>query len=335
MHMNKPLVSIIVPIYNVEKYLQDCIDSLVRQDYPAIEILLIDDGSTDSSSSICKDYANCYNNIFYYHKQNGGLSSARNYGIEKSIGKYIIFIDSDDYLIVDSAISSLIESVLVLGVDILRYEYKAVDENGEFLYVRDVSKKVFLQGKVLSNFSMVRNAIAGEWFAWLYVIKSDVIKNLRFDESRRFQEDIDFYVRLFALRSLKCGYVSNRCYAYRKRRHSLTSTHKIVNLRDSFALSDVFYETSRNIKDNNLRDLYLFYSIMMYYWTLQTLAAVPYYDNREDIIKELELDALHNRVLSRLKYASVDWKYRVFIYPKPRTGVMILRLKDKIRALFS
>ena len=92
------LVSIIVPVFNVENYLKECVDSILRQDYADIEILLIDDGSTDNSGKLCDEYAQNYSAITAYHKQNGGLSSARNYGMYKAKGEYYCFIDSDDYI---------------------------------------------------------------------------------------------------------------------------------------------------------------------------------------------------------------------------------------------
>lgn len=92
------LVSVVVPIYNVEQYLERCIDSVLRQTYSNLEIILVDDGSTDNSGSICDKYALEDKRIVVLHKVNGGLSDARNYGIEKAKGKYITFIDSDDYV---------------------------------------------------------------------------------------------------------------------------------------------------------------------------------------------------------------------------------------------
>lgn len=93
---NKDLISIIVPVYNVEKYLENCINSILNQTYNNIEIVLVDDGSTDNSGKICNDYLASDKRIKVIHKKNGGLSSARNAGIDNSNGKYITFIDSDD-----------------------------------------------------------------------------------------------------------------------------------------------------------------------------------------------------------------------------------------------
>lgn len=96
--MNQPLISVIVPIYNVEKYLPRCINSIIHQSYTNLEIILVDDGSPDNCAAICDDYANRDSRIHVIHKKNGGLSDARNIGFEHSTGEYIAFIDSDDYV---------------------------------------------------------------------------------------------------------------------------------------------------------------------------------------------------------------------------------------------
>jgi len=94
----EPLISIIIPVYNVKQYLKKCVDSVIAQTYKNIEIIIVDDGSTDGSSSLCNEIKNDDNRIKVYHKQNGGLSSARNFGIDKAKGEYIGFVDSDDYI---------------------------------------------------------------------------------------------------------------------------------------------------------------------------------------------------------------------------------------------
>ena len=96
--LKKNLISVIVPIFNVGKYLDKCLSSIANQTYKDIEVILIDDGSTDNSSEIAQLFAHKYVNFFYYRKDNGGLSSARNYGLERAVGEFIYFIDSDDWI---------------------------------------------------------------------------------------------------------------------------------------------------------------------------------------------------------------------------------------------
>ena len=96
--MNKELISVIVPVFNVEKYLERCVETIVNQTYKNLEIILVNDGSTDNSGELCDELAKKDNRIKVVHKENGGLSDARNTGERESTGEYIIFIDSDDYI---------------------------------------------------------------------------------------------------------------------------------------------------------------------------------------------------------------------------------------------
>lgn len=96
--MENQLISVIVPVYNVEEYLKQCLDSILEQTFSNYEVILVNDGSTDSSGLICQEYAEKDSRIRYFEKENGGLSDARNYGIEQAQGEYLTFVDSDDFL---------------------------------------------------------------------------------------------------------------------------------------------------------------------------------------------------------------------------------------------
>lgn len=111
-------VSIIVPVYNVEKYLKRCVDSIIEQSYKNLEIILVDDGSKDNSFSICKEYESKDSRVRIFHKENEGLGLTRNYGIEKSTGEYITFVDSDDYLTLD-AVETMVEKAAVTNADVV------------------------------------------------------------------------------------------------------------------------------------------------------------------------------------------------------------------------
>lgn len=121
MNVAKPLVSIIVPIFNVEDYLRECLDSICKQSYQNLEIILVDDGSTDSCNSICDDYSIIDKRINVIHKKNGGLSDARNTGMLYATGKYIYFCDSDDFLR-DDAIEYLVDAAEGSNADIVLFD---------------------------------------------------------------------------------------------------------------------------------------------------------------------------------------------------------------------
>ena len=124
---NNPLVSVIIPVYNVEKYLRQCLDSVLAQTYTKYEVLLIDDGSTDSSADICREYCKKDSRFKLYQKQNGGASSARNLGLENASGDYLFFLDSDDWIDVDS-INKMVHIALHENVDFVFSEAIAFDD---------------------------------------------------------------------------------------------------------------------------------------------------------------------------------------------------------------
>lgn len=120
--------SVIIPVYNVENYLPRCIDSLLAQNYADLEILLIDNGSEDQSGQICEDYANQFANIAAYHIPNKGVGSARNFGLTKSKGEFIYFVDADDYLV--GNLFSDVESQLDSQLDLLVFSYyNSIEKN--------------------------------------------------------------------------------------------------------------------------------------------------------------------------------------------------------------
>ena len=127
------LISIIVPVYNVEKYLEKCVNSIVNQTYKNLEIILVDDGATDSSGKLCDKLAKIDNRIKVYHKENGGLSDARNYGVERATGDYIGFVDSDDYI--DSEMyGKLYEAIKKENVDVAECNLKIIYPDREELF---------------------------------------------------------------------------------------------------------------------------------------------------------------------------------------------------------
>lgn len=127
-------LSIIVPVYNTEKHLEKCFESIISQNTKDIEALIINDGSTDNSELIIKKYTEKYPNIFtYYKKENSGIADTRNYGIEKASGKYIMFLDSDDYI--DVKLFDNVEKYIDKEIDLIKYKLQRVDEKGKLLEI--------------------------------------------------------------------------------------------------------------------------------------------------------------------------------------------------------
>lgn len=321
-----PIISIIVPVYNVEEYLSKCIESVVNQLYRDWELLLVDDGATDSSGEICNQYQHLDRRIKAFHKKNGGISSARNYGMDKALGEYIIFLDADDYWIENNVLSLFIEKLRVGNLDIVRGEYVNVDEKNNRLFTSDQWKEhLNLKEQVLDSYEMMKYVIDGNFFSWLFIFRKSVIDNLRFDENRKFQEDIDFAIKLFS-KKLRCGYLPVQFYAYRQRENSIMSTPRINNLENSFALCDVFYEYAYKVEDKRLTPYYIYRGIMMYYWTLETVASDLYIHQYKKIESSLSLISYRKKVYSWTKQVP-QYHFPIHIYVSPYVGVYLFRLR--------
>ena len=188
---NMPLISVIVPIYNVEKYLKKCIDSIMGQTYKNLEIILVDDGSPDGCPEICDNYAETDSRIKVIHKENGGVSNARNVGIEGSVGEYICFVDSDDWIERD-----------YISVFIERVKKDNTDGAVSNLFFRGFKRTATLN---VNDDILILNAIKEEqkslFFSgtfntpWNKIFKSAVIKenNIKFRENCHFAEDTIFF----------------------------------------------------------------------------------------------------------------------------------------------
>ncbi len=189
--MKKHLISVIIPVYNVEKYLPRCLDSVVAQTYTNLEIILVDDGSTDTSGKICDEYAKRDARIKVIHKQNGGVSSARNAALKICTGQYVGFVDSDDYIERDM-FEYLLNLIISSKADLARCEI--IGKNNLFIKAQAIKSSDALE-KCLPNI-----------YLWNMLFPRDIIANLSFDEDIFFGEDMKFCVEVFAHTNLlTCG----------------------------------------------------------------------------------------------------------------------------------
>ena len=331
--MSNGLVSLIVPVYKAEKYIHQCIDSLLAQTYKNIEVVLVDDGSPDNCGAICDEYAAKDSRIRVFHKENGGPSAARNFGLHQAIGQYVIFQDADDYLIDNEAYLKLITYAVQNNLDILRFDYSIVDKDGNLNMRKSLDKKAHLCGIVFSPAVLVHEAFCGEWFTVLCLIKRTVIGNVRFNPNLTFLEDMDFYARLLASANLRCGYMPEIFYAYCQAGNSLSKSGSDTNFECSFALCDVFAELADFATDQDLSRIYRYNSVMMYYWTLCSVSDVQYYLHRIEIIHKYGIKDVHRRTLRRLNKVKGIGKYLLFIIPSPTIALSLLRLKTRIVVL--
>ena len=325
-------VSVIVPVYNAEQYLDECILSVRNQTFSDWELLLVNDGSKDKSGEMCDRYSAEDNRIKAIHKVNSGVSATRNVGLDAAQGEYVIFLDADDYWYNLSFLEELVALAEENDLDIIRGEYKAVTENGEDLFKREVSaSRAGCVKKVIDSAAFIREAIDGEFFLVLSLFKREVIGDLRLNEGQIFLEDMRFYSQLLQ-RQMRCMYVPIYFYAYRKNTSSASFRIDIRKLADSFGMCEFFHTCSESVSDSSLKAFYDYYSVMMYCWTLETVALDGYFQKRRSIIEELGLNNLYRKVQSWKTASKVRVKSPYFT-AKPKCGVMLFRLMDKIRAV--
>lgn len=193
--MKNDLISIIVPVYKVEKYLDKCVDSVVNQTYKNLEIILVDDGSPDNCPQMCDDWARKDKRIKVIHKENGGQGSARNLALDKISGKYVCFVDSDDW--VDSNyIELLYNAITKFDADVSICGYKEVFENISKTKIRSIvsNEKLINDNSLFQNTYNNQNAYC--LAPWNKLYKSFIFKDLRFPKIRMY-EDSAIYLDIF------------------------------------------------------------------------------------------------------------------------------------------
>ena len=327
-----PLISVIVPVHNAEKYLCRCIDSILAQTFTNFEVLLIDDGSSDRSGSICDEYAASDQRIRTFHKENGGVSSARNLGLDSAIGEWIVFVDADDYWIEDTALALLYDIAKRHNLDIARGEYVSVDAEENVIHTQDYASKQAFGDKLLERNVFLDNVVCGEFFLVLCLIKHKAIGGLRFDERQIFLEDMKFYMQLL-MHSPRCGFLPVTFYAYRKHTSSASITVNAKKIVDSFEMCDFFWSLSDNCIDLEMVSYCRGYAIKMYYWTLQTLSEDPYYKQFDDISSQIHLERLHRetKVRRSLMVIHFGWKIDFILRLSPKSAVRAFRIYSKLR----
>ena len=220
---NKPLLSVIVPVYNVEKYLPACVESIQAQTMKDLEIILVDDGSPDGCPALCEKLAQKDTRIRVIHKENGGLASARNAGLGQARGKYLSFIDSDDRIPAD-----LFEKALV------PFEQEEIDLVGfgiEEVWPEKSVPLTFPEGKMAPE-TAISHLLRGDGqvrsFAWNKLYRKEALKGLRFDEKLRYGEDTPFVFEALA-RSGGYYQLNEPRYLYIRRDDSLIGTEYAPN----------------------------------------------------------------------------------------------------------
>lgn len=202
-----PLVSVIVPVYNVARYVKKCINSLTEQAYKKLEIIVVDDGATDNSGEICDELAKHDKRITVYHKMNGGLSRARNFGIKKATGKYICLVDSDDYVKKDF-VRKLVYKAEIKNADIVVCSY-----NEQFLFARMMTG----EDAAIRLLTKQENV---DIVAWNKMYRRELFDKIQYPEGENYEDTLTTY-KLYT-EAKNVAYIGDSLYEYVERDDSIT-----------------------------------------------------------------------------------------------------------------
>ena len=252
-------VSIIIPVYGVEKYVERCLKSIINQTLKDIEIIIVNDDSKDNSMRICERYANIDKRIKIYNKQNEGLGLTRNYGIEKANSKYIAFLDSDDYVDEDYY-EKLYDKIMKENADVCFSSKKRVDNYGNIIMDNDIFLKdeVYDSKDILDcmlSYSPMNNYKKISMSSWRAVYNIDIIKkfDIRFVSERKYISEDFLFTIDYMFHSKTATFVNDTYHYYCYNGASLTNSYK----RDRFEKSLVFVdELKRKLKEYNLISKY-------------------------------------------------------------------------------
>lgn len=228
--MKKIILSVVIPVYNVEKYLAECVESV--RGFPQTEIILVDDGSTDDSGKICDSYTD--SNIFVIHQQNEGLSSARNIGLQYAQGKYVFFVDSDDYVVDMKAILEFLswadcEILLFDGIGEDYYTHKGLRENVHYTGISCITTQLRKCGDYPTT-------------VWLGIYRREyLLRNHLYFEKGLLHED-ELWTQKVLIHAKDIGYLPRKLYFYRQREHSITDTAGKKNLSDLICIFGELFE---------------------------------------------------------------------------------------------
>ncbi len=248
-------VSVIVPVYKVEQYISKCLDSLVNQTLEDMEIIVVNDGSPDNSEKIIKDYAKKYKNIKYLKKENGGLSSARNFGLKHATGEYIGFVDSDDY--VDKRMYQMMyEKAIEVSADLVVCDLNYVYEDKEEKAYSNIKTDTTDIKSIMNNIYPA---------AWNKLYKKELFDNEVYFKEGVWYEDVEFIYRLLPYVN-KIGVVHKHFYKYIQRENSIIRTidKRLYNYIDNWNGILEFYKK---------RDLYISYEKELEYSYVRYLYA--------------------------------------------------------------
>lgn len=297
--------SIIVPVYNIECYVEECIDSIIAQKYKNYELIIINDGSSDNSGFKIDKYKN-YENVRIFNKTNGGASDARNFGIKKAKGEYLMFLDGDDYLSGDDCLLELEKQIIKSKADIIQYKmlyfYNKTKKTREF---HDIN---YVSGEILNGFNKLNRDGRVSISACDKIVKKDlIVKNRIFFEKGIFSEDIDWSLAVY-LKVKTIAILNKSIYVYRQQRtDSITNKNSEKRSKDLLYIINKWYNYNySSIQIKNTYYNYLSYQLLI----LKVISKKTFFTQEElKVLQNLEKKLLNYddnyKVKKYVKYSNV------------------------------
>ena len=306
-------ISIIIPIYNVEAFVRECLESVEAQRFSSYEVIMINDGSTDASAKIAQEYADRHVNWQLIHKENGGLSSARNAGITLAKGEYVCFIDSDDYIDSDY-LQKLYEAACVYNANMVIADYHEVNCAGQDLQ-QNKGVELYQQGivervKILNALTYVGGChfATAVVVAWNKLIKTEIMKNFVYQEGVLHEDE--FLIMPLLLACDRVAWIRDDVYAYRQREGSIMQDEKLavrhLQVLDAFEERIRLSQAVGNEELTRKLKMAYFWDIEVWYYFMRTKYKLPWYKLYGFFSKRM-WGALY-------KYGDIWWKRQIVKY---------------------
>lgn len=279
--MNSIKFSIVIPVYNVKEYLKKCLDSILNQTYQNFELIVVDDGSTDESKDICDEYVKKDDRIKVFHKKNGGLSDARNYGVKHTDGDYLLFIDSDDY-IEKLLLDKLNKCLLSSKVDIIRFGLNIVDENYQLKY-----ESIEIECIDEKPNNLIDKLISTKFLepACFYCYNLDFFKKNKFKyEKGKIHEDYGL-TPLILCKANSMSWINYNAYNYLQRSGSIVNTNDDKKNRQK--ASDMLFHYDNFLSKCDFNNI--MYKKMLCYLSESLICKAKYLSKNDYILFKKEL----------------------------------------------
>lgn len=318
--------SFIIPVYNVEKYLETTIESILNQTFKDFEIILVDDGSSDNSPEICDKFSKKYNFVNVLHKLNGGAADSRNVGLSLAKGEYIIFMDSDDFILKKSFLEDLHNKTKDKPDQVLFKYVKFFDDIKQFDKCTFSYKNAIEAKSFIAKIDALVKGDAFYGMAWIRTIKRSLLvdKNILFEKGLT-GEDMDWNYKLL-LNTKSIDFIDEPYIAYRQHSNSITQSYKIKNLVDFISILEKWAKNSTSFS-KDLR-LIVLGSLAKYYSNLLIIYSRIDDSKKKDYKNSIKnLDWLLNYGFSkRPKYIGKSIRYIGF-----DITIFILKIINKVR----